>query len=57
MTIKIALKIEYEGTKYHGFQYQPGVSTVQGEIENSHTVAVGSDRVEASKNSMPSLYG
>jgi|TARA_Y100000588_G_scaffold455_1_gene549 tRNA pseudouridine38-40 synthase len=35
MTEKIALEIEYEGTKYHGYQYQPSVSTIQGEIENS----------------------
>jgi tRNA pseudouridine38-40 synthase len=27
------LVLEYEGTMYHGFQYQPGESTIQGELE------------------------
>ena len=33
--MKVASIVEYEGTKYHGFQYQVEVSTVQGELENS----------------------
>jgi tRNA pseudouridine38-40 synthase len=33
--VRIALIVGYEGTKYHGFQYQPNVSTVQEEIEKS----------------------
>ncbi len=32
---KIALLIEYEGTRYHGFQIQNQVPTVQGEIEKA----------------------
>lgn len=34
-TGKLALIIEYEGTRYHGFQYQVGVPTIQGEIEKA----------------------
>src|SRR3989304_5688482 len=29
----LAFIIEYEGTRYHGFQLQSGVPTIQGEIE------------------------
>ena len=29
------MKIEYEGTNYHGFQQQKNVRTIQGEIEKS----------------------
>ncbi len=35
MDRKIALLIEYDGTKYYGFQYQPNYPTIQGEIENA----------------------
>ena len=30
---KIALVVEYEGTRYYGSQFQPNVPTIQGEIE------------------------
>ncbi|BAA30342.1 tRNA pseudouridine(38-40) synthase TruA [Pyrococcus horikoshii] len=30
--MKVALKIAYDGTKFHGFQRQPNVRTVEGEI-------------------------
>lgn len=30
---KIKLVLEYDGTEFHGFQVQPGLRTVQGEIE------------------------
>ncbi len=33
MRYRIALKILYDGTSYHGFQRQPHVRTVEGEIE------------------------
>lgn len=32
---KIALVVEYEGTRYHGFQLQANVPTIQGEIERA----------------------
>jgi len=34
-TGRIALVVEYEGTRYHGFQVQANVPTVQGEIERA----------------------
>ncbi len=34
-TGKLALIIEYDGTRYHGFQFQVGVPTIQGEIERA----------------------
>jgi tRNA pseudouridine38-40 synthase len=38
---KLALIVEYEGTRYNGFQYQPGVPTVQGDIESALTKLTG----------------
>jgi tRNA pseudouridine38-40 synthase len=32
---KIVLLIEYEGTRYHGFQWQKNAITVQGELESA----------------------
>ena len=31
--MRLALTIEYEGTRYHGFQYQVDAPTIQGELE------------------------
>ena len=33
--MRLALTIEYQGTRYHGFQYQTNASSVQEELENS----------------------
>ena len=33
--MRLALVLEYDGSSYHGFQYQPGIPTIQEEIENS----------------------
>jgi len=35
MKRKIAIKIEYDGTKFYGWQYQPDRKTVQNEIEKA----------------------
>ena len=32
---RIALQVEYEGTRYMGFQFQPEQPTIQGEIEKA----------------------
>ena len=32
---KYIVIIEYDGTRYHGFQWQLGLPTVQGEIEQA----------------------
>lgn len=34
-TKRLALILEYDGSRYHGFQMQIGVATVQGEIEHA----------------------
>jgi tRNA pseudouridine38-40 synthase len=34
-TRELALIVEYDGAKYHGFQVQVGVPTIQGEIESA----------------------
>ena len=33
--MRLALVVEYEGTKYHGFQYQVNAPSIQGEIERA----------------------
>jgi tRNA pseudouridine38-40 synthase len=35
---RLALKIEYQGTHFHGSQFQPGLRTVQGELEKALSV-------------------
>ena len=32
MTLRIAFKLAYLGNNYHGFQIQPDVTTVEGEL-------------------------
>jgi tRNA pseudouridine38-40 synthase len=47
MDRKIALLIEYDGTKYYGFQFQPNFPTIQGEIENAlNNLNLSNERIE-----------
>lgn len=43
-THRIGLILEYDGTRYSGFQYQTGVPTIQGEIEKAVTSLTGEHR-------------
>jgi len=46
-TRKIALIIEYEGTRYHGFQIQASAPTIQGDIERALMKVTG-ERIRTS---------
>jgi len=41
--MKIALIMEYEGTRYHGSQIQARVPTIQGELERALTMVTGKE--------------
>ena len=43
-TTKILLVMEYDGTRYHGFQWQDGLPSIQGEVERALTKLTGERR-------------
>jgi tRNA pseudouridine38-40 synthase len=43
-TTKIILVMEYDGSRYHGFQWQDGLPSIQGEVENALTKLTGERR-------------
>ncbi len=43
-TTKILLVIEYDGTRYHGFQWQNGLPSIQGEVEKALSKLTGERR-------------
>ena len=48
-TTRVVLLVEYDGSRYHGLQYQTGLPTVQDEIEQALKKLTGEDiRVAAS---------
>ncbi|MEE9256541.1 MAG: tRNA pseudouridine(38-40) synthase TruA, partial [bacterium] len=51
---RLVLWIEYDGTDFHGWQFQPGLRTVQAEIEaalgkmcGDHVRLIASGRTDA----------
>ena len=34
--MRVALVVEYDGTRYHGFQYQTNASSVQEAVSYTH---------------------
>jgi len=54
MTRRLRFTVSYEGTDFHGWQVQPGLSTIQGtleavlsQIEGKHVSVAGSGRTDA----------
>jgi tRNA pseudouridine38-40 synthase len=43
-TTKIILVMEYDGSRYHGFQWQDGLPSIQGEVERALTKLTGERR-------------
>ena len=43
-TTKILLVMEYDGSRYHGFQWQDGLPSIQGEVEKALTKLTGEKR-------------
>lgn len=43
--LRIALQLEYDGTFFHGWQYQPGLRTVQDELQKALS-QIASEKIE-----------
>ena len=43
---RIMLTVAYDGTDFHGWQVQPGVRTVEGELNKCLSELLGSFRLE-----------
>jgi tRNA pseudouridine38-40 synthase len=43
--VRYAARVEYDGTDFSGFQYQPGLRTVQGELEAALARFTGGSRI------------
>jgi len=63
-TKRLVLVIEYDGTRYHGFQVQAKVTTIQGEIEqalwrltNERIRIVGASRTDAGVHARGQVIG
>jgi len=61
---RIVLIVEYDGTRYHGFQLQAGVPTIQGEIEKAlfklvgkRTRVIAASRTDAGVHAMGQVVG
>ena len=51
MTRRLALVLEYEGTAYAGFQWQPHDASIQGELE----IATLNNRIETLRSQVDAL--
>lgn len=43
-TTKVVLVMEYDGTYYHGFQWQSGLPSIQREVETAVNKLTGEER-------------
>ena len=43
--VRYSCRVEYDGTEFRGFQYQPGDRTVQGELERALAILNGGRRI------------
>ena len=63
MAIKrIMLTVAYDGTNYHGWQYQPGVKTIEGELNhylsalcNDEIIVAGASRTDTGVHALGNL--
>ena len=60
--MKVMLTVAYDGTAYHGWQFQPGVRTIEGEINKSlselmkqEIKVIGASRTDTGVHAMGNL--